>query len=452
MPRVEFLPAAAAVEVPPGTRLNEAAILAGVLDLELPCGGQGSCGQCLVEVVNGASSDSVLACQTKVHTDLVVRLPENRDAAMRVVGDSRFLAREGVLPDRETLAPLFRFAHISVPPASIDEHYSDWKRLLRELERMHPGMPVHTGLRSMGELAEALRAEEGRVSVGLAEHGGTLRVLDVVPGHVHPRACGLAIDIGTTTVAAQLVDLDDGRVLSTATAYNLQIRRGADIITRIDYARTPERMQELRRWCSIPSMGSSRWRGTGVKAGEIRAAFIAGNTAMLHLLLGLPPRYIREAPYVPTVNPVPALSAGEIGLAIHPEAIVEFAPGVGSYVGGDITAGLLSTDLLVDRDDVFLFLDIGTNGEIVIGNADWLVACACSAGPAFEGSGIQCGMRAPPGAIEQVEMGGVGAGSLPGDRRGKAGRYLRLRPDLFPGRVVPPAESWTPRPHFNRMG
>jgi uncharacterized 2Fe-2S/4Fe-4S cluster protein (DUF4445 family) len=407
MPRVQFLPAAVTVEVPIGTRLNEAAVLAGVVDLELPCGGQGSCGQCLVEVVNGASSDSVLACQTRVDTDLVVRLPENRDTAMRVVGDSRFLAGEGVLPDRETLAPLFRFAHISVPPASIDEHYSDWKRLLRELERAHPGVPVHTGLRVMGGLAEALRAEDGRVSVGLGEHGGTLRVLDVVPGHVHPRACGLAVDIGTTTVAAQLVDLDDGRVLATATAYNRQIRRGADIITRIDYARTPERRCELRQLVldTINALIAEMAGQTGVKAGKIRAAFVAGNTTMIHLLLGLPPRYIREAPYVPTVNPVPPLSAAEIGLEIDLEATVEFAPGVGSYVGGDITAGLLSTDLLADRGEVYLFLDIGTNGEIVIGNADWLVACACSAGPAFEGSGIKCGMRAAPGAIEHIELG-----------------------------------------------
>jgi uncharacterized 2Fe-2S/4Fe-4S cluster protein (DUF4445 family) len=134
-------------------------------------------------------------------------------------------------------------------------------------------------------------------------------------------------------------------------------------------------------------------------------AFLAGNTTMIHLLLGLPPRYIREAPYVPTVNFVPELRAQEIGLKIDPQALVACAPGVGSYVGGDITSGLLCTDLPINSQDVFLFMDIGTNGEIVIGNADWMVGCACSAGPAFEGSGIKCGMRAAEGALERVAIG-----------------------------------------------
>jgi uncharacterized 2Fe-2S/4Fe-4S cluster protein (DUF4445 family) len=252
-----------------------------------------------------------------------------------------------------------------------------------------------------------LRADEGRITVGLAEHCGSLRLAEVRPGHVEIAAYGLAVDIGTTTVAAQLVDLNDGRVLATATSYNQQIRRGADIISRIDYARTAERLAELRQLIldTVNGLIAEMAEQSRVNLHDIRAAFVAGNTTMIHLLLALPPRYIRESPYVPTVNPVPALTAGEVGLVIRPEATVECAPGVGSYVGGDITAGLLSTELLTNDEDVFLFLDIGTNGEIVIGNAGWLVGCACSAGPAFEGSGIKCGMRASPGAIEQIELG-----------------------------------------------
>jgi uncharacterized 2Fe-2S/4Fe-4S cluster protein (DUF4445 family) len=146
-----------------------------------------------------------------------------------------------------------------------------------------------------------------------------------------------------------------------------------------------------------------------VNARHICAAFVAGNTTMIHLLLGLAPRYIRESPYIPTVTAVPGLTAAEAGFEIHPRAVVQCAPGVGSYVGGDITAGLLCTELATNHEDVFLFLDIGTNGEIVIGNAEWRVACACSAGPAFEGSGIRCGMRATEGAIEHVEIAPGGA-------------------------------------------
>ena len=168
---------------------------------------------------------------------------------------------------------------------------------------------------------------------------------------------------------------------------------------------------------------------------------------MTHLLLGLPPRYIREAPYVPTVNFVPELRAQDVGLNIDPQAIVACAPGVGSYVGGDITSGLLCTELPTNHDDVFLFMDIGTNGEIVIGNADWMVACACSAGPAFEGAGIKCGMRAAEGAIERVSIGddGQAAGVLR-HRRRQAGRHLRLGSDLAAGRTVSPGRGRPLRP------
>jgi uncharacterized 2Fe-2S/4Fe-4S cluster protein (DUF4445 family) len=393
MPSVQFLPASVTVEVPAGTLIHEAAIRAGLHDLELPCGGAGTCGQCLVEV----SERLVMACQTHVSRDITVRVPENRDVAMQVVGDSHFLAGEDVLPERGTLTPLYRLARVAIPPASIEEHYSDWKRLAREL-----GEDVTAPLKVLRGLAAALREEDGRVTVALEGS----RVVEVEPGWPARRALAVPLDSGTTTLAAQLVDLEDGRVLSTGTLYTLQIRRGADVLTRIAYARTPERLEELRGM--VLETINTLVGETGADAAEIRAAYVAGNTTMVHLLLGLEPRYIRESPYVPTVNPVPPLTAREVGIAIHPDAIVEIAPGVGSYVGGDITAGLLSTDIPANRNDVFLFLDIGTNGEIVIGNADWMVACACSAGPAFEGSGIQCGMRATAGAIEQVEIGAGG--------------------------------------------
>lgn len=443
MPRVQFLPAGVSIEVPHGVSIHEAAARADLASLELPCGGQGTCGQCLVEILTpggdsqkvrknpgdtpalrrdpgssgdrpgvspdsfGAVSATVLACQTKVESDLVVRLPQQHDTAMRVVGDSHFLVSDEILPDPDKLTPLYRVVRLTVPPASIEEHYSDWKRLTRELAGTLPGVPVHANLGVLRQLAEAVRQEDGRLTVALTESGGALRIDEIRPGHVEMRACGLAVDIGTTTVAAQLVDLENGRVLATATSYNEQIHRGADIISRIDYARTPERGAELRRMVlsTINGLIADMSVRSGVAPTDLQAAFLAGNTTMVHLLLELPPRYIRESPYVPTVNPVPALSAAEAGLDIRPDAVVEFAPGVGSYVGGDITAGLLCTDLPTNHEDVVLFLDIGTNGEIVIGNADWLVGCACSAGPAFEGSGIDCGMRASPGAIEQIEIG-----------------------------------------------
>ncbi len=420
MPSVRFLPADVIVDVPSGILLHEAAIRAGIDNLHLPCGGTGTCGQCLVEVVQGTSEPLgqtyleaalvdkglVLACQSRVRDDLTVRLPETHDAALRVVGDSHFLISEDLLPAQERLLPLYRAEQLAVPPASIEEHYSDWLRLGRGLNRNGETLPLQTDLEVLRKLAEAVRAQEGKVTVVLAEDESGPRVLDIQPGHNLFPTLGLAIDIGTTTVAVQLVNLHDGRVLVSRTSYNAQLRRGADIITRIDYARTAERQAELRQLVleTINTLIGDMAREMKVGPDDIRAAFIAGNTTMIHLLLALPPQHIRETPYVPTVNPVPTLTGQEVGLAIHPQAVVSFAPGVGSYVGGDITAGLLCTELHKDRQQVYLYLDIGTNGEIVLGNADWMVACACSAGPAFEGSGIKCGMRATQGAIEYLEI------------------------------------------------
>jgi uncharacterized 2Fe-2S/4Fe-4S cluster protein (DUF4445 family) len=404
MPVVRFQPDGVAAEVPEGTLIQEAALRAGILDLELPCGGDGSCGLCKVEVEGRHAP--VLACQTRVTSDIVVRRPDRRRGA-QVVGDSHSLVDPDLLPDLDHLTPLYRQLRLNVPLASVEEHYSDWTRLVREISRSNGSLPVTCDLSVLRRLAERLRAADGKITVSFEESVSELRVRDVQSAHTEMHALGLAVDIGTTTVAAQLVDLDDGTLLATQASYNLQIRRGADIISRIDYARNGERLEELRSLVleTINGLVEQLAKATAIEPQDIRVAFLAGNTTMIHLLLGLPPRYIREVPYVPTVNFVPELRAQEIGLKIDPQALAACAPGVGSYVGGDITSGLLCTDLPINSQDVFLFMDIGTNGEIVIGNADWMVACACSAGPAFEGSGIKCGMRAAEAAVERVAIG-----------------------------------------------
>ncbi|HKD84116.1 MAG TPA: ASKHA domain-containing protein [Terriglobales bacterium] len=407
MPLVRFQPGDIVAEVPEGTLIHEAAIRAGVLDLELPCGGEGVCGLCKVEVEG--RDLPLLACQTKVRSDIVVHLADRRQGA-RVLGDSQSLIDPRLLPDRSHLTPLYRHQHFSVPPASIEEHYSDWSRLVREINRGNGNLPADCDVAVLRTIAAALRESDGSVTIAVEESATGLTIYDVQAGKSTTHDLGLAVDIGTTTVATQLVDLSDGSLLATQTSYNLQIRRGADIITRIDYARTPERLEELRGLVleTINTLLGQMVASAGIEASQVRAAFLAGNTTMTHLLLGLPPRYIRETPYVPTINSVPELRARAVGLNIHPDAIVACSPGVGSYVGGDITSGLLCTDLPRNNSDVFLFMDIGTNGEIVIGNAEWMVACACSAGPAFEGAGIKCGMRAAEGAIERVAIGDDG--------------------------------------------
>lgn len=403
-----------------GALIHEAAIKAGLEELHLPCGGKGTCGQCLVEIVEGhpeglghshledtlRSKGLVMACQTKIREDMVVRLKPKHDDTMRVTGDSQSLISEDLLPEKEEISPLHGYRLLTIPPASIEEHYSDWQRLVRELTRGENGVAVTTDMQVLQVLAETLRAQDGKVTVTVRETGNGLQVCAIDAGHLAKTAFGLAIDIGTTTCAVQLVNLTDGHVVASRTSYNAQIRRGADVISRIDYARTRERQLELRNLVlqTLNELIMRVVQEAGVDPETVHDAFIAGNTTMIHLLLALPPRYIRETPYVPTVNTVPNLTAAEVGLHINPQAVVACAPGVGSYVGGDITAGLLCTELMTNHDEVFLFLDIGTNGEIVLGNADWLVTCACSAGPAFEGSGIKCGMRATQGAIEYFDI------------------------------------------------
>lgn len=406
MPLVRFVPANVEVEVPDEACIHEAAIRAGLLALELPCGGQGTCGQCLVEIEEpGGTGRMAMACQTRVGHDITVRVPDARERGLRIVADSHSLVNQDLLPARDGLTPLCRAARLNVPPASIEEHYSDWSRLVRALL---PGnsAAVTAALPVLRRLPDSLRACDGKVTAILQETPGGLEVVELEPGDGAPRLLGVAVDVGTTTVAAQLVDLDTGCVLSTRTARNAQIRRGADVITRIDYARTPDRLNELRALVldTVNTLIVQMVNDVAAGINDVRAAFVAGNTTMIHLLLGLPPRHIRESPYVPAVSAPPLLTGAASGLDIHAQAVVGCAPAVGSYVGGDITAGLLATDLAVNHEDVFLFLDIGTNGEIVIGNAEWMVGCACSAGPAFEGSGIGCGMRAAEGAIEHVAI------------------------------------------------
>ncbi|MCX7935354.1 MAG: ASKHA domain-containing protein, partial [Planctomycetota bacterium] len=255
-------------------------------------------------------------------------------------------------------------------------------------------------------MADALRAQNGRVTVTLIREPGHLHVIRIEAGDATTRHFGIAVDVGTTTVAVHLIHLALGRILATRSDYNGQIPCGLDVISRINYAARPGGLDELRQRVldTVNRLIAQAAASHGVAPEEITNAVVSGNTTMTHLLLGLKPEYIRLAPYVPTVLEVPYLTAAEVGLCINPDSWVYFSPAVGSYVGGDITAGILCTDLAADTDAISLFIDIGTNGEIVLGNRDFLMACACSAGPAFEGGGIDCGMRAALGAIESVQI------------------------------------------------
>ena len=228
------------------------------------------------------------------------------------------------------------------------------------------------------------------------------RLLDVRP-RGNRRLLGAAIDIGTTSNVVYLVDMHTGRAIDSASTFNRQISCGEDVISRIIYARREGGLAHLQRLVveTINELLDELMQRQGVEPREVVRLSVAGNTTMTHLFLGIDPQFIRLEPYIPTINHPLPVRAAELGLHVHPAAQVDCLPGVGAYVGGDITAGVLSSEMY-RTDKLTLFIDVGTNGEIVLGNADWLISCACSAGPAFEGAGVQSGMRAVPGAIDDV--------------------------------------------------
>ena len=437
MPTVEFLPDHISFEAPPGTPLVKVAQQAGV-DIELPCGGDGSCGRCIVRATGGEveteslgrvpsaalSSGYVLACRTRIGSDAVtVELPERAPADGQFADtEARSLVDPALMPKTDDIDPLVRKLLLRVPPARLEDGLSDLDRLQAALRRDRRIDEVSCTLSTARATASALREEGGRVTVKVVATDGGLRVLDIEPGDTTARHYGVAVDVGTTSIAVQLVYLPTGAILATESDYNAQIPCGVDVISRINFAAKPAGLEELRTRVleTVNRLVCKVAFRRGVNPGEICQAAVSGNTVMTHLLLGLPPEHIRLEPYTPTVLRPPALSADDIGLGIGAASPVEFAPCVGSYVGGDITAGLLCTDLANGNHAVCLFIDIGTNGEIVIGNSDFLMSCACSAGPAFEGGGIEYGVRAAAGAIERVAVDPETAEptcSIIGDRR-----------------------------------
>jgi uncharacterized 2Fe-2S/4Fe-4S cluster protein (DUF4445 family) len=423
MPIITFQPSGKTIDVPSGTELLDAARKADI-EIESPCGGKGTCGKCIVRIISGSvDSDSLgllsasaikkgftLACKTKVlDAPVTVEIPEQigKDGGQFIdETDDTCLVLEGILPDEWQPDPLSHKFTLEVPKPQLEDGLSDLDRLTRAIQNKGEKKDATYPLAVIRQAAEALRKEDGNVTVSLVETSTQYQVTGIDPGDRSAQHFGIAVDVGTTTVAVQLVFLPSAKVIATRTAYNDQIDCGLDIISRINYARKPERLEELRSRVlnTINNLVEQVCSGHDVEPKEIGSAVLAGNTTMIHLLLGLPPEYVRLEPYTPTILEVPYLTAEDIGIAIHPQSWIYIAPAVGSYVGGDITSGLLCTDIAKDSEAVNLFIDIGTNGELVIGNRDFLMACACSAGPAFEGGGIKNGMRAAVGAIEKVEV------------------------------------------------
>jgi len=393
----------------------------------MPCGGQGRCGRCAVIVEEGTvhrrstqrlSPDDVkagyaLACQTTVEEDVVVRIPPQEKIERRLKESKR--AAKVVLPFPYDLhdQPLRKYA-ITLEPPSLQDQTDDWSRLQRELARHHDLQGLQASLPVLRKLGPVLREGEWTVTlvINLDPLGfekpeespkGPPVLIDILPGEQLESLWAVAIDIGTTSNHVWLVDLISGEVMAQKADYNGQIARGEDVISRIIYASKGNGLEDLQELVmgTLNRLLEQAAQERGISTDQIYKAVVAGNSTMIHLFAGIPPEPIRLMPFITVVNQLPPFPARQIGLGVNSEATVDCLPGIASYVGADITAGVLSSDMC-GAGRLSLFIDIGTNGEIVLGDCTWLISCACSAGPAFEGAGVVHGMRATAGAIEEV--------------------------------------------------
>jgi uncharacterized 2Fe-2S/4Fe-4S cluster protein (DUF4445 family) len=419
------------VEVRTGTLLTEAASLAGI-ELMQPCGGQGRCGRCIVQVTEGkvrqrstlrlsqtdVERGYALACQSVIESDLCIVVPPQEKIERRLTTD-RTVSKVSVPPRYDfRVSQTIQRLHLTLNPPSMDDQTDDWSRLQTTLRKVGGFKKVDISLPLLRKTGNVLRESDWQVTAILNVQSDPVHphdhelLIDLKPGHVPDEepVWGAAIDIGTTTVTLWLVNLVTGEVVEQVSEYNQQIARGEDVVSRIVYASKDNGAEEMRRLVleTINDLAERACRRAGADQKEIVKATISGNSTMIHLLLGVPAASIRLSPFVTGLNDVPPLTAPQVGLDIHPEALVDCLPGVASYVGADITAGVYSSGM-DDSPVVTLFLDIGTNGESVLGSSEWLVTCACSAGPAFEGAGVAHGMRATRGAIEEIWISGPDA-------------------------------------------
>ncbi len=413
--KVTFLPVGISVNIEKGSTVLEAAQKAGVYVNNL-CGGEGVCGQCKVIVRSGkvgnlARSEAilgiedlkqgyVLACQSPLLEDTTIEVP----LESRVEGAKIILEAEEDKP----LAPVQPLVHkvfLEIPPPNSKDNIADMERLFRELRRVLGWRSYEIDLLCLQELPVTLRRANWEITATVLREHENCKVLCVEEGDKSRKNIGLAVDVGTTTVVAQLVDLVDRKVIDVEGKLNSQGRYGEDVISRMIYACGKGGVEPLQKTVvdDINELVEGICERNSIKREEIWSMVAAGNTTMSHLLLGINPCSIRLDPYVPGAYVYPIVRARDVGIRVNPHAPLIVVPSVASYVGGDIVAGVLACGI-AEKEGISALIDIGTNGEIALGNRDWLVCCSASAGPAFEGGGITCGMRATKGAIEKVRI------------------------------------------------
>ena len=414
----------------------EAALAAGV-HINATCGGQGVCGKCGVIIKAGEVESEKTekieedkykkgwrqACKTSVVSDCTVQIPvESRGLKRPLVQQLEMGKAErniSVLHDIPLaqgwqVDPMALKVPLKLNAPTVQDNVSDLTRFSMGMRQQHQIDNISTDVRCLKAMPRILRANDWFVTATLVtdpvggaaplsgtEKDGPWKLVRMEGGNTSDQNLAVALDVGTTTVSGQLLDLRTGEALAETAEYNRQIQYGADVITRIVFAQKPEGANKLQSVVvsSINQVIDELLEKTGHSKRSISYIAAAGNTTMTHLLLGMETRYIREAPYVPAAASMSLDVAAEIGIDLPDCVRLYTFPSVASYVGGDIVSGILGSGVF-QKEELTLYIDIGTNGEIVLGNRDWLACAACSMGPAFEGGGIKHGMRADLGAIE----------------------------------------------------
>ncbi|MCD7868559.1 MAG: ASKHA domain-containing protein [Clostridiales bacterium] len=394
--------------------------------IDTPCSGNGTCGKCLVRLVEGELltkrtlhiSDEEfeegwrLACMSRICGDVTVFVPDIASAykSRMKIADLSSGKEISIFNNAKSeielagieLANSLDVVEVDMNPPTLDDNMPDSERLARALRKYLNLKKCTIPYTVLRELPDVLRESNFSVKCVLRATPNNIFVYDIFPKEKDVVICGLAVDIGTTTVSAVLINMENGDIMAKSSAGNGQIRYGADVINRIIESRKPGGQQKLQDAVikeTINPMIHQMCRHAGIQTKQIYRMCIAGNTTMNHLFAGINADPLRMEPYIPAFFKTNALFASDVGVDINWDAHIIVAPNAGSYVGGDITAGTL-VSMIWNRPEFSLFVDLGTNGELVFGNEDFLMSCACSAGPAFEGGDISCGMRATDGAIE----------------------------------------------------
>ncbi|MBL7154032.1 MAG: DUF4445 domain-containing protein [Phycisphaerae bacterium] len=420
---VRFEPSGLRIEVPSGAVLLEAAHKAGIY-LSSICGGDGYCGKCKVIIDRGQfqsrpttlltqdeiREDVVLACQTKVLSDMTITVPKSHTLeTTQILMDSdahRFSELSGeVRAGLFEFDPLVRKVYVEMSPPTVHDHTADHERLYLGIREQVEAPIMQTGFRMLQKLPKVLLDSGYKVTVTIGRRGETTEVIEVEKGNHQKKNYAVAIDLGTTTVVAHLMDLTNAATIDTEATYNSQINFGEDYIRRIIYAEENNAFDEMQNRLvnDVNNLIVTLASRKKVDLQDITTVICAGNTAMVHFLLNLDSTRIRREPYIASASFVPPIRAAEVGIQINKRGLLYCLPSVAAYVGSDIVAGVLTTRMFTKKG-ISLFADIGTNGEVVLGNSEWLVCASSSAGPAFEGSGVKHGMRAGAGAIEKLTI------------------------------------------------